>query len=70
VKSALLRFAPVFSESLVGNAQLIRDYMVERDALKPMSYSKPIPVLVNHDETRQIGTVRELARVRRARMVA
>jgi hypothetical protein len=30
----------------------------KRGALKPLSYSKPIPVLVNHDEARQIGTVR------------
>lgn len=61
MKSAMLRFAPVFTGGVVDDPKLVRQYMVERGALKPMSYSKPIPVLVDHNKTRQIGTVRELA---------
>ena len=61
MKSAILRFAPVFTPKLVGDERLIRDYMVERGALKPLTLARPIPVLVNHDESRQIGTVRTLA---------
>jgi len=61
VKTALLRFAPAFTPLIVDDAKLVREYMVERGALVPMSYQKPIPVLVNHDESRQIGTVREIA---------
>lgn len=60
-RTALLRFAPGFTPLLVDDPKLVREYMVERGAIQPPSLSKPIPVLVNHDESRQIGTVRTLA---------
>jgi hypothetical protein len=61
VKTALLRFAPVFTPLLAYDDALRREYMIERGAIVPSSYSKPTPVIVNHDEGRQIGTVRSFA---------
>src|SRR5688572_30904277 len=34
--------------------------MVARDALVPLKLSEPIPVVVDHDMDRQVGTVRHL----------
>ena len=61
MKTALLRFAPVFTPRVVDDSKLVRECMVERGAIVPLSYSEPTPVVVNHDEDRQIGTVREFA---------
>jgi hypothetical protein len=61
MKTALLRFAPVFTPLMVDEPKLVREYMVERGAIVPMSLSEPTPVIVNHDEDRQIGTVRTFA---------
>ena len=61
VKAALLRFAPVYDPRMVDDSELGRDLMVQRGALKePLKLGEKIPVVVDHDDSRQVGTVREI----------
>lgn len=59
--SAILRFAPVWTSKALDEPRLVRELMVDRQALHPVRLSEPIPVVVDHDMDRQVGTVRELA---------
>ena len=45
---------------VVEDPKLVRELMVERGALERLKLSEPIPVLVDHDQDRQVGTVREV----------
>lgn len=59
--SALLRFAPVYDGSrILTEPRLVRKLMVERGALEKVKREEPIPVVIDHDPERQVGTVREI----------
>jgi hypothetical protein len=60
VKSALLRFAPAYDSRIVTDPKFARTLMVQRGALEQINRDQPIPVLVDHDMSRQVGTVREI----------
>ena len=53
---SLLRFAAVFDT----DPKLARSRMVQRGALETLTRDQEIPVVVDHDMSRQVGTVREL----------
>lgn len=58
--SALLRFAPVFDPRIIDDPRLARQTMVQRGALETIKRDQEIPVVVDHDMSRRIGTVREI----------
>jgi hypothetical protein len=58
---ALLRFTPVFDPRIIEDPSLARELMVQRGALRDrIKRDQPIPVVVDHDESRPVGYVREL----------
>ena len=60
MKTAILRFVPAWTWRAFDEPRLVREVMVARDALYPVKLSEPIPVVVDHDMDRQVGTVRHL----------
>ncbi|HUP50872.1 MAG TPA: hypothetical protein VM198_00245 [Longimicrobiales bacterium] len=56
---ALLRFVAVYTPAMLDDPKLAREEMVQRGALETIR-DEPIPVLVDHDPDRRVGTVREL----------
>jgi hypothetical protein len=61
VKAALLRFAPVYDPRIVTHPKLARSLMVQAGALERVNRDQPVPVLVDHDDGRVVGEVREIA---------
>lgn len=57
---ALLRFTPVFDPRMLDDPKLARHRMVQRGALEQANPNEPIPVVIDHDRGRRIGTVREI----------
>lgn len=53
---SLLRFAAVYS----SDPKLARSRMVQRGALETLTRDQEIPVVVDHDMSRQVGRVREI----------
>ena len=60
MKTAVLRFVPAYTPHLLDDPRLVRQLMVERGALTKVKLDEPIPVVVDHDLDRQIGTVRSI----------
>lgn len=58
MRSALLKFAPVYDPRIITDPKLARTLVVERGALEAVVRDEPIHVVVDHE--RQVGTVREI----------
>lgn len=57
MKTAILRFTPAWTLRAFDDPRFVREYMVDRKALQPVSLMNPTPVLVDHDAERVVGHV-------------